>query len=323
VRGNATCADCPAGQHQDEKGQGGCKDCDGFHFWQDLQGEPLCKDARVCVTSVTDDVETEHETAATTATSNRVCEKHTICQDRQWEITYAGSHNQRVCEIRQPCHHTFCKLHKGQIVVRHHKKDHNYGFTHHHCKFDTEEMRCRCMCHNQELDSTFAYKPEQRFFWKKSYVQMDVAVATDCADPQGYSPSGSTAPDAGTEALSLCQADTLGQRVVLTEGGVFAPGSFNATGADALGSGLVIFQNDKLSWMGEGATCASTTENREAAVYTCVQEECPHPKCCDCGNELCTAGGGDASTPSLGAGNGQCRVTDVIRPGTVVRSSVV
>ena len=45
----------------------------------------------------------------------------------------------------------------------------------------------------------------------------------------------------------------------------------------------MIFNNDRMSWMGESSTCQTEVVSRKATVYTCVKDTCAS-QCCDCGN---------------------------------------
>jgi len=81
------------------------------------------------------------------------------------------------------------------------------------------------MCHNEELDRKFAYKPQKRFFWKKTTATVSVAVTKkSCMEAPVYSPAAATAPS----SLSMCQDSTVGQKVVISADAAFAAG---ATGA--------------------------------------------------------------------------------------------
>ena len=251
-----------------------------------------CQTHRVCTS-------TEYETKAAGTHHNRKCQTHTICKQKEWEFKYEGTHHNRVCERRQTCHHTTCQLHKGKIRVRHHHKDHDYGFTHHHCKYDTEQMKCVCMCHNQALDRKFAYKPTARFFWKRSVQKVVMAqVKTGCAKTV-YSPAGGDAPS----TQSMCRDNTLGKSIAVSDGAPFRP----LSDSNAQASSIVVFKNDRISWAGEDTACAEFSEGTpmqvSAVVYTCVKETCAHPKCCDCGNSFCSAG----------HATGACQTTDFPR----------
>jgi hypothetical protein len=244
---------------------------------------------------------TEHETRAAGTHQDRLCEAHTICQQKEWEYVYEGTHNDRTCEIRQPCHHTTCQLHHGKIRVMHHHKDHEYGFSHHHCKMDADMNDCTCMCHNQELDNTFAYAPEERFFWKREVKNMSGIQRSSTSCPGTiYSPSGLSTPG----NTSLCRNYTLGQELVVSDGSPFVP-----MGEDAFAqaSSLVVFANDRVSWAGADTSCddyeAAEPVTQEVEVFTCVLDTCPHPTCCDCGNPYC----------SEGHGSGMCAEFDTAR----------
>ena len=82
------------------------------------------------------------------------CKPHGKCKNQAWEVKYAGPTNDVKCEIRQPCHHTYCRIatpehyelvdgkmkyrssgHKfghERVIVQHDHKDHDFGSTHHH-----------------------------------------------------------------------------------------------------------------------------------------------------------------------------------------------
>jgi competence ComEA-like helix-hairpin-helix protein len=301
---------------------------------------------------------TEFETKAAGPYNDRAVQAHKICKKEEWEVMYEGTHHDRQCEIRQPCRHTKCHLHKGMIRVKHHKKDHEFGFSHHHCKFRKSVNDCRCMCNNKKIDEQFAWLDHKRFFWKKTTKKVPV-TSNGCADTR-YSPSGEDAPSTQT----LCRSYSLGHTIVIAEGA-----DFKSTAQGGVGSSLVVFGNDRLSWLGAGTQCVTGTNgvnvNRagsadldrlygigpsyaqriidyrtehgpfgsvrdlanvpgisadsvermfteasgnyarpavdaapvltEAVVYTCVEATCAHPKCCDCGNDVCNKGHGAAS----------------------------
>lgn len=231
--------------------------------------------------------ETQFETQRATGHRDRACAAHATCAHPEWERRYEGTHHDRVCEIRAPCRHVTCKLVGGKVLVSHTKKEITQaGNSHHACKFDRASSTCNCMCHNEAIDHEFAYLPTQRFFWKKTTAQVPVAVG-GCAAAQ-YSPAGAAVPG----ALSLCRERSLGQQVRIADGGVFAP---LASNANAQGSAVVVIANDRISWVGEGTVCPGFSASAprdvgEVVVYECVKETCPHPLCCDCGNEICTKG---------------------------------
>ena len=90
----------------------------------------------------------------------------------------------------------------------------------------------------------------------------------------------------------LCRADSIGRQIVVSEG---LP--FEAVPATGFGqaSSIVVFDNDRVSYVGGSQACPGfkpRLETREVTVMTCVKQSCPHPKCCDCGNTVCTAGHG-------------------------------
>jgi hypothetical protein len=276
------CDGCVAGEFQNEAGQTSCKACDAHHFYQDVVGQAACKHATVCE-------KIAYQTKATTATSDRECKHHTICKRPEWEIKYEGTHHDRECSMRQVCQHTHCQLHGGKIRVQHHKNDHLAGFTHHHCKFDVLQQKCVCMCHNRKIDNEYAYNPKDRFFWKKKTETQTVhkTVGAGCAGTQ-YSPDGADAPS----TMELCRADSVGHKVVVGTDLPFQPMSDMQVGQAA---SIVSFDNDRLSFQGqesqcEGVAVQTSTTSEVVTVYECVQEECPHPLCCDCGNEFCSRG---------------------------------
>jgi hypothetical protein len=230
------------------------------------------------------------QTKAATATSDRACKNHSICKRKEWEIRYEGRHHDRKCEMRQVCHHTVCSLHLGKIRVQHHKKDHMFGFSHHHCKFDRVQMKCVCMCHNAKLDRDFAYRPQERYFWKKTVELRNVRAAMGSGSCPGvvYSPQGAEVPS----TPELCRADSIGRQIVVSDG---LPFEAVPTTGFGQASSILIFNNDRISFMGSAQDCpgfAARTETREVEVMTCVKQLCPHPKCCDCGNSVCSAGHG-------------------------------
>ena len=103
------------------------------------------------------------------------CKPHGKCK-QQAEVKYAGPNNDVKCEIRQPCHHTYCRIatpehyelvdgkmkyrssgHKfghERVIVKHDHKDHDFGSTHHYCVVNKRTMQCQCMCHNESLIAT-------------------------------------------------------------------------------------------------------------------------------------------------------------------------
>jgi len=174
--------------------------------------------------------------------------------------------------------------------VQHHHKDHLFGFTHHHCKYHTDVMRCICMCHNEELDKKFAYKAQKRYFWKREVKTVMVDEGKDCNPGAIYSPSGAAAPT----KLSLCRDYSLGNTIVAADGVAFRPGS------SAMGNTIVLFKNDRISWSGRDCPAGNGKKlvRKEAEVFTCVKQACAHPKCCDCENPYCAEGG---------MGTGQCK----------------
>jgi hypothetical protein len=276
------CDKCDAGSFQGAAGQASCVACDGFHYFQDTAGKAACKLARVCE-------KTSYQTKATTTTSNRECLQHTNCKRPEWEVKYEGTHHDRECAIAQVCQHTHCALHDGKIRVQHHKKDHLSGFTHHHCKFDALEQKCVCLCHNKKVDDEFAYNPKDRFFWRKKTETHAVRrpIGNGCAGAL-YSPSGASTPS----TLELCRADSVGRKVLVSAGLPFAEMTSSQLGqADS----IVTFANDRLSFQGQesqcnGAAVEMSTTTESVTVYECVQATCPHPLCCDCGNEFCSRG---------------------------------
>ena len=159
-------------------------------------------------------------------------------------------------------------------MLHHHKDRTLAGFTHHHCKFHPDIMRCLCMCHNEELDQQFAYKPNNRFFWKRTVENRMVDVGSSCGAGQKYSPLGADTP---SRELTLCRDYSLGNTVVAADGGAFVPG------AQAQGSDIVIFKNDRISWMGADCTADGTNmQMKEVEVFTCVNDVCPHPTLAMC-----------------------------------------
>jgi competence ComEA-like helix-hairpin-helix protein len=301
---------------------------------------------------------TEFETKAAGTHNDRTVQAHKICAKAEWEVKYEGTHHDRVCEIRQPCRHTKCHLHKGMIRVKHHKKDHESGFTHHHCKFRKEVNDCRCMCNNAAIDEQFAWLGKKRFFWRKSTKKVPIK-SNGCAS-ELYSPSGADKPSTQT----LCRAYSLGNEITIADGA-----DFQSTSTGGVGSAIVVFGNDRLSWMGASTQCVLGNDSvdinaasaadldrlfgigasyaqriidhresngafsaiedlsqvsgisansvqkmlakaggkyakpialanpvlTDAIVYTCVEAQCAHPKCCDCGNDMCSKGHGSAS----------------------------
>jgi hypothetical protein len=231
----------------------------------------------------------QFETKAAGTHSDRECDDHTICGKREWEIKYEGSHHNRQCEIRAPCQHTQCKLFGGNIIISHNKKDHEYGSTHHHCKYDQASSTCNCMCHNAKIDAQFAYLPKKRFFWKKTTEQ--VAVRKGNCPEAAYSPSGGAAPG----ELTLCRAYSVGHKIALTDDADYV----SMENGMAQGSSVVVFANDRISWDGASTSCPGFQSGapilKTVEVYSCVEEVCPHPKCCDCGNAVCARGHGAAS----------------------------
>jgi hypothetical protein len=232
---------------------------------------------------------TQFEATAAGTHNDRTCDDHTICKKKEWEVKYEGTHHDRVCEIRTPCMHTQCRLRDGNIFVTHDKKDHEYGSTHHYCKYDQPTMSCNCMCHSTKVDKEFAYLPKKRYFWKKSVQQVPVRSG-NCPEAQ-YSPAGAATPG----ELTLCRAASLGSKIALVENADFSV----MNNGLAQGSSLVVFANDRISWDGASVECAGFQQPapvlQTSTVYTCVEEICPHPKCCDCGNDVCSRGHGAAS----------------------------
>jgi hypothetical protein len=155
------------------------------------------------------------------------------------------------------------------------------------------------------MDRSFAYHPQKRFFWKREVKKIQVRSDEGCNTDTVYSPAGKDTPS----RLSLCREYSLGHSVAVADGAAFVgitpqpsktAGSIHAGqewsqpqgGEAGQGSTIVVYKNDRLSWA--GTKCAAKKGGKlvtkEAEIFTCVKQTCPHPGCCDCGNPYCSAG---------------------------------
>merc|ERR1712100_595361 len=85
---------------------------------------------------------------------------------------------------------------------------------HHHCKFvgvndgDRSRMQCRCFCHNKEMDRSFAYHPQKRYFWKREVKKIQVRSDED-ATPTPSTPLWAKTRQAGFPCAVSTALDTL------------------------------------------------------------------------------------------------------------------
>ena len=131
------------------------------------------------------------------------------------------------------------------------------------------------MCHNAKLDRDFAYRPQERYFWKKTVELRNVRAAAGSRSCPGvvYSPEGADTPS----TLELCRADSVGHKVVVGTDLPFRPISDVQVGQAA---SIVTYDNDRLSFQGQESQCEGvvvpmSTTSEVVTVYECVQEECP------------------------------------------------